>query len=447
MMKKREKIFVISLGCAKNLVDSEYIIGILKSKGSEFTSVMDSAEIVLINTCGFIQSAVTEAKETILEITELKKRGKIKRIVVVGCFVQRYGYKLKKEFPNVDAWLGTGQVRKVSDIMENSAKNMETPFHIGRPTFLENHKMPRANTYPFYSAYLKIAEGCSHKCTYCLIPGLRGPYRSRRPKSLVIEAEKMIANGIKEINLVAQDTTLYGRDFDGEECLETLLERLIELDGIQWIRLLYCNPIGISERLLDLIDSAPIICPYLDIPQQHINEKILTAMGRSMNDEKPLELIERIRARKRRISIRTTIMVGFPGESPEIFEELVEFVKSAQFDHLGSFVFSPEKGTRAARLTKTVDTREAEKRQETIMKIQADISREHNQSLIGLRVPVLIEGVCRETGLLLEGRMETMAPDIDGKVFINKGQGVEGEIMPVLIEEAHDYDLVGGIAS
>jgi ribosomal protein S12 methylthiotransferase len=444
-MEKRTNVFLISLGCAKNTVDSENMLGILKSKGFGLASTIEAAEIVVINTCGFIERAVEEAIDTILEIVSLKAQGLVSRVVVAGCFVQRYGYKLLREIPEVDGWLGTGELHRVADLMTCNATSGSKPFIIGRPTYLADHTVPRVRTMPPYSAYLKVAEGCAHKCSYCIIPSLRGPFRSRSIESLIRETEQMVDHGAREINLIAQDTTMYGKDLGQKNHLEDLLERLVDQDGIRWIRLLYCHPQGISNRLLDLIESEEVLCPYLDVPQQHVSEKILKAMGRGSDGESPWELLERLRSRKRRISLRTTLMVGFPGETAENFAELCDFVRVAEFDHLGVFTFSLEKGTAAARFEQTVTPEEAKRRLDTIMGIQADISKKLNQRIVGNKVPVLVEGPSPETDLLLQGRTATMAPDVDSRVLINKGEGLAGEIMPVLIREAYAYELVGEI--
>lgn len=443
--KNDNKIFFISLGCAKNLVDSEHMLGLLVSKGYQLVPDINEAGIVVINTCAFIQDSVEESIAAIFEMVELKNLGKLRRLVVAGCFVQRYGYKLRKEIPEVDGWLGTGDVYRIADIIMDDHPAAPVPFYISRPVYLADHSVPRVRTTPFYSAYLRIAEGCSHRCTYCIIPGLRGPLRSRSVESLITEAEEMVDSGVKEINLIAQDTTAYGKDLDRRVCLEDLLERLVTIKGIHWIRLLYCHPEGISDRLLELMGSEKTICSYLDLPFQHVNEKILNAMGRTPGSETPWELLERVRSGKRRLSLRTTLMVGFPGESDKMFDELYDFVKTARFEHLGVFIFSPEKGTPAARLGKNVEREVAAKRQADIVALQSEISSELNQQLIGRSIPVLIEGPSPETDLLLKGRTATMAPDVDTQVLINKGEGVIGEIMPVLITEAYSYDLVGEI--
>ena len=439
-----KKVFLISLGCAKNLVDSENILGILKEKGFLFASSLEDADIAIINTCGFIQPAVDECVETILEVIDKKKHGKPEKVIVAGCFVQRYGYKLRREIPEVDGWLGTGEIDKVTELLEEEAYCL-APFLIKKPTFLADHTTPRIQTTPFYSAFLKIAEGCSHNCSFCCIPALRGPLRSRGIDSLVIEAEGLAATGVKEINLIAQDTTMYGRDLAGDVRLEDLLERLLSVEGLHWIRIMYSHPFGISDRLLGLMEKEEAICPYLDLPLQHVNEDILRLMGRSNNRENPIQLMERIRSIKRRICVRTTLMVGFPGETDDAFRQLYGFVEMAGFDHLGTFIYSPERGTAAARLNGVPDREIAEERLDAIMTLQAEISRKRNRQLINQITPVLIEGHSFETDLLLRGRISTMAPDVDGQVLINKGVGMVGEITPVLIKEAHAYDLVGEI--
>ena len=432
------------MGCAKNLVDSENMIGLLKEQDFPMVSRLEEAEIAIVNTCGFIQSAVEESVDTILEVAAHKKMGKLERLFVVGCFVQRYGYKLRKEIPEVDGWLGTGELLKIVDMLAEESGSYPS-FFINKPTFLADHSVPRIRATPFYSAYLKIAEGCSHKCSYCTIPRLRGPLRSRDLASLIIEAENMVGSGVKEINLIAQDTTMYGKDLGQANCLEDLLGRLLQIGGIEWIRILYGHPLRISDRLLELMDGEEIICPYLDIPLQHVNENILKAMGRNYKGESPLQLIERIRSGRRHVSLRTTVMVGFPGETDEIFDELYHFVETAQFDHLGAFIFNPEKGTPAARLKGIVERDVARKRLETIMALQAEISLNKNRRMIDRVERVLIEGVSPETDLLLRGRTATMAPDVDSQVLINRGQGNVGKIVPVLIKEAHPYDLIGEI--
>ncbi len=444
-MKKRLRICLISLGCSKNLVDSEHMLGLLKAQGHDIVSDCENTEVVVVNTCGFIQSAVEEALLTLTEMIRLKQKGKIRRLFVTGCMVQRYGAKLKREMPEVDGWLGTGEFQRIGSILSVEGGPSGAIFHVGRPVYLADHTVPRVRSTPFYTGYIKIAEGCSHKCSYCIIPNLRGPFRSRDPASIVKEAKRMAKEGVRELNLVAQDTTHYGKDLRPPTSLESLLERLLRVEGISWIRILYSHPQNISEGLLDLIDFNDRICPYLDIPFQHVNGSLLRAMGRSGSRETPYELIDRIRARQRGIALRTTLMVGFPGETEEMFQELLDFVKRVGFERLGVFTYSPEKGTRAARLISDVTSKTAEKRRNAIMREQAKISKRIHRGLIGQVTQVLIEGVSCETDLLLTGRTATMAPEVDGQVLINRGTGPVGQIVPVRVTEAHAYDLVGEI--
>lgn len=443
-MHSEKKIFLVSLGCSKNLVDSENILGMLEREGFRLVSSIEEAETAIINTCGFIQSAVDESIDTILEMAAHKKEGLLKKIFVLGCFVQRYGSKLPVEIPEVDGWLGTGEIHRVAEILEKDT-GPSPFFQISRPKYLADHRTPRSQTTPFYSAYLKIAEGCSHRCSFCTIPSLRGPLRSRDPDSIIKEAAGMIERGVKEINLIAQDTTMYGRDLKRKFYLEDLLERLLKIPGAGWIRLLYSHPDRISRHLLDLLEAENAICPYLDVPLQHTNEKILKAMGRGMKSESPWELIERIRSRAPNLSLRSTLMVGFPGETDAIFEELYRFVKEAGFDHLGTFIYSREKGTPAARMGNRVERKVAEERYLALMKLQAEISEGKNQRMIGKRVTILNEGYNPETDLLLKGRTDRMAPEVDGQVLINKGQGRVGDFVQVRVTEAHTYDLIGEI--
>jgi ribosomal protein S12 methylthiotransferase len=426
------------------LVDSEHILGLLKENGFIVGSSLEEAEIAIINTCGFIQSAVEESIDTILEIASLKSSNKLESVFVAGCFVQRYGYRLQKEIPEVDGWLGTGEIHRIVDLLEEKP-NQPPPFFISKPNYLADHTIPRVQTTPFYSAYLKISEGCPHRCSYCTIPSLRGPFRSRNVDSLIVEAGRMVEQGVKEINLVSQDTTLYGSDLKEDIHLEDLIERLVRIDGLTWIRLLYCHPLNISDHLLELLEGEEALCPYIDLPIQHINEDILRAMHRPFKGENMRQLLERIKTLARPISLRTTLMVGFPGETDAIFEELYEFVERTEFDHLGVFIFSPEKGTPAARLKGVPERKVAENRFEAIMSLQAGISKERNRRMVGDTIRVLIEGFSSETDLLLKGRTATMAPDVDGQVLISKGHGEVGEIVPVLVTEGHTYDLVGEI--
>lgn len=444
-MNQTNSVFLLSLGCAKNRVDSEHMMGILASRGFAVASRIEDARIAVVNTCGFIQEAVREGIDAVLDAAGRKAEARLDRVIVTGCLVQRYGYKLRKEIPEVDAWLGTGELWRVAQVLERGRTEQAVPFFISRPTYLADHTVPRIRSTPPFTAYMKIAEGCSHACTYCIIPKLRGRFRSRPMDSLVEEARILAAEGVREINLVAQDITRYGADLPGHGGLEDLLAALVKTGGVRWIRLLYCHPEGISDRLLGMIEDHEEICPYLDIPFQHVNKELLRAMGRDPDLESPPRLIERIRSRRRPVSLRTTLMVGFPGETQAMFEELRGFVRSAEFDHLGVFAFSPEEGARASRLGPRVPGNVGLGRRKQIMKLQSGISMRKHRALVGCTLPVLIEGESPETELLLTGRSSTMAPEVDGRILINKGVGIVGEILPVLVREAHPYDLVGEI--
>jgi ribosomal protein S12 methylthiotransferase len=434
-LKPKEKVCVISLGCAKNLVDSEHILGWLREKNYPLVGGLEEADIAVINTCGFLQSAVEEAIRTILEVSERKRKGQLRKLYVVGCFVQRYGYKLRKEMPEVDGWAGPGEIHRITELLQERRRKVPA-FLINRPTFLPDHRTPRVQSTPPFSAYLKIAEGCSHRCSFCIIPQLRGPLRSRSLESLVEETVQMAERGVQEVNLIAQDTTMYGRDLRGGYRLEDLVERLIQVRGISWLRILYCHPERITDRLLELMESPSPLCPYLDIPVQHVDPGILRAMGRGMDEARVRKLIDKIRSKNERISLRTTVMVGFPGETEAAFKRLVGFVKDADFDHLGAFVFSPEKGTAAGRMKNPVKKSLAERRRDQIMRLQATISRKKNEARIGQVYPVLVE----ETRA---GRTAFMAPEVDGQVLIQRGGAEVGRIVLVKITGAETYDLVG----
>jgi ribosomal protein S12 methylthiotransferase len=436
------KVFLISLGCAKNRVDSEHMLGLLRRGGYKVVQNLCEADLAVINTCGFVQEAVEEAIGAILEVSEEKRKGRLKALYVAGCLVQRYGYKLADELPEVDGWVGTGEIGRIEEVIARSPA-----FLMGAPGFLGDHETPRMGTAPFYSTYLKIAEGCDHRCTYCTIPKIRGPFRSRPIRSIVCEAEEMVGRGVVEINLVAQDTTMYGSDLGKGNRLEDLLDALLRINELGWIRILYGHPARISEGLLDFLEKEDRICPYLDIPLQHVHPRVLDDMGRANARETPWRLLERIRRRKRKIAIRTTMIVGFPGETEEAFRELLGFVQWASFDHLGVFVFSPEEGTPAARFGRKVDRMVAEHRRDRLMRVQSRISARKNRALVGSTLPVLVEGVSEETDLLITGRTNMMAPEVDGQVFIRKGIGAAGRISQVSIRKSHVYDLVGEIAS
>ena len=437
--------YLQSLGCPKNLVDSEVILGFLINAGYKPVEEPLDAQLIVVNTCSFIESATQESIDTILELAQAKKQGQCKLLVVAGCLPQRYGRKLLKSMPEVDLFLGTSSFRYLVDILGRSQKGQLEKLHLEPPRFLMTAETPRALSAPFYSGYLKIAEGCSNRCSFCTIPAIRGPYRSRPLKDLLQEAEWLAAQGVIELNLIAQDTTAYGTDLDTDHYLADLLEALAKRGKFSWIRVLYGYPQKIDLHLLATMASHESICNYLDLPLQHVSVPLLTAMGRSGSAEEFLDLIAFIRDYLPEVTLRTTLMVGFPGEREKDFQELYEFVQQASFQRLGLFGYSAEKGTRAAQMSNPVEESVIMERVQVLADLQAKISQEHNSRLVGTVQPVLIEGVSDETDLLLQGRLASQAPEVDGCVLINKGFGQVGEIMPVRITEAHPHDLVGEV--
>ena len=435
---------MVSLGCPKNLVDSEYILGILARRGHEIVEDDGTAEVIIVNTCSFIQPAVEESIETILNLAENKKAEPDRLLIVTGCLPERYKEELAASMPEVDLFLSTSEMDRLPDFIEDGEKASFDRLILSRPGFLPSGPVPRLRSAPVYSAYLKIAEGCSNGCSFCLIPRLRGPFRSRPRRVLLEEAAALAESGVKELILVAQDTTAYGRDLGERESLARLLTELAGLEGLEWLRLMYAYPSGLSEELIEVMAGVPKVCPYLDLPLQHAAPFVLKRMRRdSLVDL--LRLIERLRRAIPDLALRTTMMVGFPGETEADFELLIDFISQARFERLGVFKFSPEDGTLAAKFTDQVPQRIKENRRRKLMARQRRISREINESLVGRTMPVLVEGPSSETDLLLAGRTRGQAPEIDGLVYINKGFANPGRIKEVLITQGHDYDLVGEI--
>lgn len=430
-------VYLVSLGCPKNLVDSEYLLGSLAQAGYEVASKPEDAGLIVVNTCGFIQAAAQEAVDTILEMSEYKGRIPGQRLVVMGCLTERYGRDLAQSLPEVDLFWGSDRLDRLPEAIEKN----ESRFG-GRPGFAPHVPGPRLRSAPFYQAYLKIAEGCSHACAYCLIPKLRGPMQSRPVDTLVEEAVMLAETGVKELILVAQDTTRYGRDLGPEANLARLLEKLNGIEELAWIRIMYAYPGGLTRELTRAMADLPRVLPYLDLPLQHASPKILKAMGRG-GGRNLFDLIDRLRSTIDGLTLRSTIMLGFPGETEADFEILMDFVEKVRFDHLGLFKFSPEDGTRAVELPDQVPQFIKEKRRRKLAALQRRIAREKNKALIGTVQPVLVDGKSSETDLLLAGRTKGQAPDIDGLVYISSGTASAGQIRNVSITHAHDYDLVG----
>lgn len=450
MTSVREKVHIISLGCARNLVDSEVMGGLLKKERYELVSDPKEAEVVLVNTCSFIDAAKEESIDTILEAARLKE-GRLQTLAVVGCLPQRYSQDLARELPEVDLFIGTGEVPHIVDILEEHRKNKNQKVYVGLPRYLYDHEMPRLRTTPSYTAFVKASEGCDHKCAFCIIPQLRGPHRSRPIDSIVKEASQLAKEGVKEINLIAQDLTAYGRDRKDGTTLYGLLRELVTVPDVHWIRLLYSYPNFLDDSLLGLIQENDKICKYMDIPFQHISRRILNRMRRGKSGSAVREAVYKLRRAIPDLTLRTSLIVGFPGETEEDFKELLDFVQEAEFERLGVFKYSEEEGTAAALMEDHVAEEEKERRWQEVMELQAEISRKKNEALIGTVQRALIEGVDSDAGRFF-GRTQAHAPEVDGVVYVENGLPGEeneklkpGELVSVRITEALDYDLIGAI--
>lgn len=438
----KETVCLVSLGCPKNLVDSEVILGLLSEEGHSLTTDPSKGEVIIVNTCSFIKEATQEAIETILRLTPYKREGRCRLLIVSGCLPQRYGKILEKELPEVDLFVGTGSFHKIPHLITQKRKRKS--FLSGQ-TFLYNDQTPRILSTPPSTAYLKIAEGCSRTCTFCTVPKIRGPYRSRTMRSVLKEGERLADQGVRELILIAQDTTAYGEDLRDGTSLERLLKGLVRVEGLRWIRILYAYPSSarFTERFLELISREEKICPYLDLPIQHIDDQILRRMGRRSKGREIQDLIGKIRTFIPEIALRTSLIVGFPGESESQFNALLHFVEEVQFNHLGAFQYSPEEGTPAFRLSNPVPEEVKEERLRILMEAQKKISLKKYRRMVGRKAEVLVEGMDSER-TVLRGRIQTQAPEIDGCVFL-KGKARPGDWVKALITQALPYDLVGKI--
>ena len=441
MVKDLKKIGMVSLGCPKNTVDSEIVLGSLTDKGYSVTSNEGDADVIIVNTCGFIDKAKEESIDAILEMAEYKRKGNCQKLVVMGCLSQRYKDELLKEIPEIDYLVGAGDFKSVAEMIES--KNGIKKSKVREPVFDFNENTPRILTTPRYTAYVKIAEGCSNRCSFCIIPKIRGPFKSRNVDSIVREAEMLSDKGVKEINLISQDTTMFGTDIGLKNGLSELLKRLVKIDGVRWIRLLYCYPTFLNDELIEIMKNEEKICKYIDLPLQHSHDDILKAMMRQEREGEIRDLIFRIRDAIPDIAIRTAFIVGFPGETERHFEHLLSFVKEMKFEHLGVFTYSPEEGTKAAEIPDHVLEDVKNKRKDTIMEIQKRLSLEKNKRFIGTTKDVLVEETTGSDEFLISGRMQTQAPEIDGVVYIEKSEVRAGDILPVKITKAMEYDLVG----
>ncbi|HSP18713.1 MAG TPA: 30S ribosomal protein S12 methylthiotransferase RimO [Myxococcaceae bacterium] len=430
-----------TLGCPKNRVDSEVMLGTLGARGYRLVQSPAEAAVIVVNTCAFIGPAKQESVDTILELAEFKKSGQCNTLVVTGCLSQRYGPELAKEMPEVDHFLGTGAYVQIGDLLAAEAAPRQV---IPDPHYVHDARTPKVNSSPKWTAYLKISEGCDNACAFCIIPTLRGAQRSRPIEDLVAEARTLAASGVRELNLVAQDLTAYGHDLPGKPPLHQLLQALCTVD-VRWIRLHYAYPRVFPDALIDVMAREPKIARYLDMPLQHASDRLLRSMKRGRESAFLVALLAKLRARIPGLTFRTSLIAGLPGETEEDFELLKEFVRTQRFERMGCFQYSDEEGTAAYDFPDKVPPKVIERRWREVMAIQKRINREQNRALIGKRLQVLVEGPSPESEHLLVGRHEGQAPDIDGVVYINDGFGYPGEFVTVEVTEAHDYDLVGRV--
>ncbi len=419
------------------------MLGLLAKEGFLFVEDPSKASIIIINTCAFIEDAKKEAVDTILEMAEFKKKGKCRLLVAAGCLPQRHQKELSNALPEVDIFIGAGEFHRIAELLKEGTEKMA----VARPVFLYDHRTPRIAVTPPHAAYIKIAEGCFHPCSFCSIPKIRGAYRSRGLESVVEEARGMLARGVKEINLIAQDSTAYGRDLKDGESLERLLVRLAELEGDKWIRLLYAYPHGFPTGVINVMKVVPDVCPYLDIPVQHVSDRILRSMKREGDSREIMGLIDHIRSEIPQMYLRTSVIVGYPGETDDEFDELLDFVAGAKFDHMGAFAYSREEGTAAAKIKDSVPEKVVKERHDEIMRLQQEISFDRNRMHVGKTMQVLVEGIGEESGGMIQARHAGQAPEIDGLVYIKKGRAKMGDFALVRITEFDAYDLTGEIVT
>lgn len=443
-----ERVHLVSLGCSKNRVDSEVMVGKLMANRYELVDDPAGADVIIVNTCSFIQPATEESIETVLSMAKLKEEGRCRKLVVTGCMVQRYGAALEGELPEVDAFVGTGEYHRIAEILESRGADAPRSY-IDVPMYIHDEMAPRVNSWARHSAYLKISEGCDHRCTFCIIPKLRGKLRSRTIESLTAEALRLVSEGVREINIISQDTTAYGRDLYGAPKLDALLRSLATIEGLDWIRLHYAYPIGLPDSLLRTMAEEPKVVRYLDMPLQHASGRMLRLMKRGVTREGQERILDRVRQFVPNIAIRTTFIVGFPGETEEDFAELMDFVRAQRFTRVGVFTYFQEEGTPAAELPGQVDEDVKKDRQRRLMELQAEISEDQHEELMDQIVPVMLDGVSEESELVLVGRMASQAPDVDGQVFIANGSaGLRaGQIVQCRITQATAYDLAAEVVS
>lgn len=446
-------IFFVSLGCDKNLVDSEVMLGLIREKGYQITDVEENADIIVVNTCCFINDAKEESINTILEMAKYKKEGNLKGLIVAGCMAQRYKEDITKEIPEVDAILGTSGCDAIVAVIEEVLEGKKSVM-VKKPEEEGNISTARINTTGGFYSYLKIAEGCDKHCTYCIIPSIRGKYRSVPMEKLISEAEGLVRGGVKELILVAQETTLYGSDIYGYKALPKLLQALCKIEDLEWVRILYCYPEEITDELIEVIKTEEKVCKYLDMPIQHASNNILKKMGRRTSKEELISIVNKLKTNIPDIALRTTLITGFPGETNEDHEELLEFVKDMEFDRLGVFTYSKEEDTPAAKLTPQIHKHVKKRRQGEIMELQQEIAFMHAKDMIGKTLKVIIEGKLPEedkdalTSMdnVYIGRTYMDAPNVDGYIFVKvRGEIMSGEFVQVMVTDAKEYDLIGEI--
>ncbi len=438
-----KNLYLISLGCARNRVDSEVMLGVMREKNWTICDNPQAADAIVVNTCGFIESAKKESIDTILECASYKKSNPNLKLVVAGCLTQRYKTQLAKGLPEVDFFIGTDEFPDLANMISADLKKGQVMAK--RKNYLYSEFIPRINTLAKHSAYVKVAEGCDHQCAFCIIPAIRGPLRSRPIHSVAKEVMGLVDDGVLEINLIAQDLAAYGRDLKDSDLL-ALLKALVKVEGLRWIRLLYVYPENISDEFLDFFASEEKIVKYLDIPVQHASDRILVAMKRDVSRDGIKRILQKVRSKVPEVAIRTSVMVGFPGETEEDFLELCNFVQEMKFEHLGCFSFSQEEGTVAGRMLDQIDEKIKKSRQKKIMALQKKVSAGNLQKYLNREVDVLISGPSLESEFLFEGRLSIQAPEVDGVVYINDGDVKAHSIQRVRITQVYEYDLVGGIA-
>lgn len=447
---ENKTVHFISLGCPKNLVDSEIMAGTLMKDGYQVVGEAEDADTVIVNTCGFIEDSKKESIQRILDMSDLKSEGKIKKVVVAGCLTQRYKEELVEGLPEADLFVGSGEFQNIAKILKQSDAGETQKTFFNLPTYLQEESTPRVNSQPGHRAYLKISEGCMKRCAFCAIPLIRGNLQSRTIDAVVAEAKILVAGGVKELIIISHDFTDYGwdirrKDPTRKESPVELLKALDQVEGLQWIRLMYLYPDGITPEMVQVIKNSSKIVKYFDMPLQHINDDVLKSMNRKMTRNEVETALMNIRAEIPEAVIRTQFIVGFPGETSEQFEELLQFVADQQFDRVGCFKYSPEENTPGGRMDQQIDEEIKQYRHDALMEIQQNISREKHRDFIGKTIDVIVEGFSEETDLLLQGRFWGQAPDIDGVVLINDGQAEVGDMVKVQVTDSLEYDLVGEI--